>query len=83
MSTKTLRWLGILFPVLFWASVIALRTYLAPYTTAVLEATIEVLLVAGAGALFSNWVATRFERHDAETINVCSRPRRCARQPSH
>jgi signal transduction histidine kinase len=66
MSTKTLRWLGILFPVLFWASVIALRTYLAPYTTAVLEATIEVLLVAGAGALFSNWVATRFERHDAE-----------------
>lgn len=66
MSTKTLRWLGILLPVLFWASVTALRVYLTAYTTVVLEAAIELLLVALAGALFSSWVARRFDAHDAE-----------------
>ena len=66
MSTKTLRWLGVILPVLFWASVTALRVYLAPYTTVVVEAAIELLLVALAGALFSNWVAARFDAHDVE-----------------
>ncbi len=66
MSTKTLRWVGILLPVLFWATVSALRVYLAPYTTVVLESVIELLLVALAAALFSSWIAGRLEEHDAE-----------------
>ncbi len=66
MSTKTLRWLGILLPVLFWASMTALRVYLTPYTTVAIAAAVELLLVAMAGALFSSWVAGRFESHDVE-----------------
>lgn len=66
MSTKTLRWLGILLPVLLWATVTALRVYLTLSITVAFEAAIELLLVALGGALFSGWVARRFDAHDAE-----------------
>lgn len=66
MSTTTLRWLGVALPVLFWGALIVLRAWITPYTTAAVEATVEVLLVAAFGALFANWVADRFDRHQTE-----------------
>ena len=66
MSTKTLRWLGILLPLLFWATVVAMRVYLAGRLAVGLEAALELALVAAGGAIFSKWVADRFDQHEAE-----------------
>jgi signal transduction histidine kinase len=66
MSTKTIRVLGILLPVLLWILLNALRVYLGPYVTPMVELSLELLLVAAGGALFAHWVASRFERHDRE-----------------
>lgn len=66
MSTKTLRWLGILLPVLFWATVVAMRVYLSGTLAVGLEAALELVLVAVGGAIFSKWVADRFDRHETE-----------------
>lgn len=66
MSTKTLRWLGVILPVAFWFFLVAIRAWIAPWLTASAEAAIEIALIALFGALFANWVANRLDRHEAE-----------------
>ena len=66
MSTKSLRWLGVIIPLLFWAAVMALRAYLAPHVPVGYEAGLELALVGVGGAIFSSWVANRFDAHEAE-----------------
>ena len=66
MSPRTLRWLGVAGPVLFWTMITAAQIYLGRGAPTLLTVLAELLLVAVAGALFSNWVANRFERHDFE-----------------
>jgi signal transduction histidine kinase len=66
MSPRTLRWLGVLLPVLFWTVVVALRIGLGNYSPTLLTAIIELTLVAIAGAFFADWVANRFDEHAEE-----------------
>jgi signal transduction histidine kinase len=66
MSPSTLRWLGIAGPVLFWTMITAIQVYLGRGAPTLLSVLAELLLVAVGGALFSNWVANRFDRHDLE-----------------
>lgn len=65
MSTKTLRWLGVVSPLVLWAFLAVLRVYLAPFTPTFFEVALELAIVTVAGALFSNWVANRFDAHEA------------------
>ncbi len=68
MSTKTLRWLGVILPVAFWTALIMVRVYVTPHASTAFAASAELLLVALGGALFSWWVADRFDQHEAEIL---------------
>ena len=73
MSTKTLRWLGVVSPLVLWAFLAVLRVYLAPFTTTLFEVALELTIVTVAGALFSNWVANRFDAHEAHNFVVVNK----------
>jgi signal transduction histidine kinase len=64
MSTKTLRWLGVVLPLVLWAFLAVFRVYLAPFTPTFLAVALELAVVVVFGALFSNWVADRFDAHE-------------------
>lgn len=66
MSTKTLRWLGVVLPLVLWAFLAVVRVYLYPLTPTFFGVALELAVVVVAGALFSNWVADRFDAHDAQ-----------------
>lgn len=66
MSIRRVRWLGVLLPLLLWAGVLFVRALLAGRVPNWLEWSAELLLVAAGCLIFSNWVASNFERHQRE-----------------
>lgn len=68
MSSRQLRWLGIVAPTLFWVLIIAIRAWWAPGDVSYLEIFFELIMLVVGCALFSSWVSNRFDRHDAEML---------------
>ncbi|MBI4674051.1 MAG: GAF domain-containing sensor histidine kinase [Chloroflexi bacterium] len=66
LSTRALRWLAIVLPIVFWGGVLVLRSVLFP-EQASLEGDLFALTVIGLGAtLFSFWIFRIVEVHEAE-----------------
>jgi len=65
-SIRRIRWLGVFLPMLLWAGVLVVRALAANRVPNWLEWTGELVLVGAGCLVFSNWVATNFERHQRE-----------------
>lgn len=65
-NIRRIRWLGVILPMLLWTGVLLVRALLANRVPAWLEWSGELALVGAGCLVFSNWVATNFERHQRE-----------------
>ena len=65
INTRSLRWLGVLVPLLFWIAVLLIEAFGLQVPFSLPAAIMEVVLIAGS-MLFANWVASSLERQQAE-----------------
>jgi signal transduction histidine kinase len=66
MTTRHLRWLGIILALAFWLFVIILRTFLFPDRFTVQVALFQLAMVLAAAVIFWAWVVRNLERREAE-----------------
>jgi signal transduction histidine kinase len=66
MSPQSVRWLGIILPLLFWSILLIVKQLLMGSALTPLDILVELGAVAVGSALFANLVANRLERHEAE-----------------
>ena len=66
INTRSLRWQGVLVPLLFWIIWLLVRTFVLGQPISLMVAVVELVLLAAGAALFANWVARSLERSEAE-----------------
>ncbi len=66
INTRSLRWLGVLVPLLFWIGVLLVEGLVFKTPVVLPAAVMEVVLISLGSLLFANWVATSLERQQAE-----------------
>ncbi len=66
IDTRSLRWLGVIVPLLFWLIVILVETLVWRETVSWQAATMELFLIAVGALLFANWVASSIEWQQRE-----------------
>jgi signal transduction histidine kinase len=66
IDTRSLRWLGVLVPLLFWLLVLFVETLILGETVSWQAATMELILIAVGALLFANWVASSLEWQQRE-----------------
>ena len=66
IDTRSLRWLGVLVPLLSWAIWVTIRTILWQQPVLPSAILVESLIIMVGATLFSNWVAVNLERREAE-----------------
>ncbi len=66
INTRSLRWLGVLVPLLFWIGVLLVEALVLKTPVALPAAVMEVVLISLGSLLFANWVAISLERQQAE-----------------
>lgn len=66
IDTRSLRWFGVVAPLLFWVAWVLLRSMLWAQPISVPATIIELLIFTVGGTLFANWVAVNLERGEAE-----------------
>jgi signal transduction histidine kinase len=66
INTRSLRWQGVLVPLVFWVAWMLVRTLGLGQPISLMAAIVELALLAAGAALFANWVAISLERSEAE-----------------
>lgn len=66
IDTRSLRWLGVIVPLLSWAIWTIIRSLLWRQPFSPVATLVELLIIAMGATLFANWVATNLERSEAE-----------------
>lgn len=66
IDTRSLRWLGVIVPLLSWAAWTIIRSLIwqQPFSPGAML--VELLIIAAGATLFASWVATNLERGEAE-----------------
>src|SRR3954453_16950283 len=65
-DTRSLRWLGVIVPLLFWLIVLLVEIVVLHETMSWQGATMELILIAAGALLFANWVASSIEWQQRE-----------------
>jgi len=66
IDTRSLRWLGVLAPLITWALWVAIRSLVLHQPLSLMATAIELLIIAIGATVFANWVAVNLERREAE-----------------
>jgi len=66
IDTRSLRWLGVVAPLLSWAAWAVIRSLIWRQPFSPIAALVEVLIITVGATLFANWVATNLEQGEAE-----------------
>ncbi|MBK8049038.1 MAG: GAF domain-containing sensor histidine kinase [Anaerolineales bacterium] len=66
INTRSVRWLGVLVPIVFWASVLFFEALALNEPISWPAALTEMLLITLGSTVFANWVATSLERQQTE-----------------
>jgi signal transduction histidine kinase len=66
IDTRSLRWLGVIVPLLFWLLVLLAEIVVLRETMSWQAATMELVLIAAGALLFANWVASSIEWQQRE-----------------
>ncbi|HHY54690.1 MAG TPA: GAF domain-containing sensor histidine kinase [Chloroflexi bacterium] len=66
IDTRSLRWLGVIVPLLSWAIWTVIRSLIWHQPFSPIATLVELLIIAVGATLFANWVATNLERGEAE-----------------
>ena len=66
INTRSLRWLGVLVPLLFWIGVLLVEGLVLQVPIYLPAAASEVILITLGSTLFANWVASSLEYREAE-----------------
>lgn len=65
VNTRSLRWLGVLVPLAFWALALGLERFVLGLPLNLSRLVTELLLIAIGSTIFANWVANSLERNQA------------------
>lgn len=66
IDTRSLRWLGVIVPLLSWAAWTIFRSLIWRQPFSPIAMLVELVIIAVGATLFANWVATNLERGEAE-----------------
>lgn len=66
INTRSLRWLGVLVPVVFWLGVMGFEQFILHDPVTLPAAITELVMITVGATLFANWVASSLEQQQAE-----------------
>jgi signal transduction histidine kinase len=66
IDTRSLRWLGVIIPLLFWLFVLLAETFVLREAISWQAALLELIMIAAGALVFANWVASSIEWQQAE-----------------
>jgi signal transduction histidine kinase len=66
IDTRSLRWLGVIVPLVFWLIVLLVEAVVLGEPLSWQSALLELTMIAAGAMLFANWVAWSLERQGAE-----------------